>query len=129
VLHKRRYFKGRKIFGIDIRDIRWLNTDGNDMSEGEWSTNFIRCMGMLLNGELMTEVDERGEVIKDDILLLIVNSYWEPIYFTLPHEDVSNQWELLVDTSRENIANDYDEVLDVYEIQSRSLVLLRNVKY
>ena len=97
--HKRRYFKGRKIFGQEVRDIRWLNTDGNDMTEDELNTGFIRCLGMLLNGELMTEMDELGEVIKDDILLLIVNSYWEPLSFSLPHQDVTNEWELLIDTS------------------------------
>jgi len=126
VTHKRRYFKGRKIFGQDVRDIRWLNTDGNDMTEDELNTNFIRCMGMLLNGELMNEVDEKGEVIKDDILFLMVNSYWEPITFTLPHLDVTNEWEILIDTARDEQPNNED-VLDVYEIRERSLVLLKNV--
>ena len=127
VTHKRRYFKGRKIFGEEVRDIRWLNTDGNDMTEAELNTNFMRCMGMLLNGELMTEVDEKGEVIKDDILLLIVNSYWEPISFTLPHLDVTNEWEILIDTSRDQQSNNEEDILDVYEIQGRSTGLLKNV--
>ncbi len=127
VTHKRRYFKGRKIFGQEVRDIRWLNTDGNDMTEGELNTSFIRCLGMLLNGELMTEVDEVGEVIKDDILLLIVNSFWEPISFTLPHLDVTNEWEILIDTSRNKQPENEEDILDVYEIQGRSLVLLKNI--
>ena len=127
VTHKRRYFKGRKIFGKEIRDIRWLNTDGADMTEGEWNTSFIRCMGMLLNGKLITEVNEYGEPIKYDVLLLIVNSYWEPISFTLPYEDVGNEWELLVDTNTGEVNGGNKSVSYVYEIASRSLVLLKNI--
>ena len=126
VTHRRRFFKGREIFGDEIRDIRWLNPDGNDMDEPEFTASYIRCMGMLLNGELMNETDEYGNKIKDDILLVIVNSFWEPIRFTLPHEDVSNQWDLLIDTSNDSLQTDGHKVVDVYEIQGRSLVLLKN---
>jgi glycogen operon protein len=128
VTHRRRYFKNRRIQGEGIKDIRWLNTDGLDMSQEEWDTSFIRCMGMLLNGELMEEMDEYGNELMDDILLILVNSYWEPISFTLPHEDVSSEWEVLVDTDKENIKENEKIVESVYKIASRSLVLLRNVR-
>jgi isoamylase len=127
VTHKRRYFKGRKIFGKEIRDVRWLNTDGTDMTEEEWNTSFIRCMGMLLNGKLMKEVNEFGQPIKDDILLLIVNSFWESLSFTLPFEEVSNDWEILVDTSKDDAGENGRIINSFYEIESRSLVLLRNL--
>jgi len=126
VMHKRRYFKGRKIHGKEIRDIRWLNTDGTDMTDGEWNSSFIRCMGMLLNGKLITEVDEYGEPIKDDILLLIVNSFWEPVSFTLPHEEVDVEWEVMIDTSSKRVNKKQQNVQYVYEMDGRSLVLLRN---
>lgn len=129
VTHRRRYFKGREIFGKDVRDIRWLNTDGNDMDDSEFNASYIRCMGMLLNGELMNEIDEFGNKIKDDILLILVNSFWESIRFTLPHEDVSTEWEVLIDTSSDSIQNGDQTAEDVYEIQGRSLVLLKNKPY
>lgn len=128
VTHRRRYFKNRRIQGEGIKDIRWLNTDGLDMSQEEWDTSFIRCMGMLLNGELMEEMDEYGNNLQDDILLVLVNSYWEPISFTLPHEDVNPEWEILVDTEREEVPENEKNVESVYKIASRSLVLLRNVR-
>jgi glycogen operon protein len=127
VTHKRRYFKGRKIHGSEVRDIRWINTEGNDMGDDEWHTKFIRCMGMLLNGELMSEVNERGEIIKDDILLILVNSYWGPIPFTLPNNDLHAGWEVLVDTYHNGAAEQEQEVTAQYTIQARSLVLLRNL--
>lgn len=128
VTHRRRYFKNRKIVGEAIRDIRWLNTDGTDMTMEEWNTGFIRCMGMLLNGRLMVEVDNLGKELKQDVLLILVNSYWEPISFTLPFEGPNGRWEVLVDTDREEFDEDLKIVESVYEISSRSLVLLRHIE-
>ncbi|MBA7521807.1 Glycogen operon protein GlgX [subsurface metagenome] len=126
VTHKRRFFKGRSIRGKGVKDIRWLNTEGTDMTDEQWNVSFIRCMGMLLNGELINEVNESGVPIKDDILLLIVNSFWEKVGFTLPNSELMHNWEILIDTSQglqENM-----EVLDKLDIPPRSLILLRNLK-
>ncbi len=128
VMHRRRYFKNRKIQGEGIKDIRWLNTDGIDMSQEEWDTSFIRCMGMLLNGELMKEMDEFGNELQKDILLILVNSYWEPISFTLPHEDLDVNWEVLLDTSQEEQPDHPERIRNVYRIGGRSMVLLKNIK-
>jgi isoamylase len=128
VTHRRRYFKNRQIQGEGVKDIRWLNTDGIDMNREEWETSFIRCMGMLLNGELMQEMDEYGNNLRADILLILVNSYWEPISFTLPYEVVGSQWKVLVDTDRADRAEQEEVVENVYQIQGRSLVLLKNLK-
>ncbi len=128
VTHRRRYFKNRQIQGEGIKDIRWLNTDGIDMNREEWETSFIRCMGMLLNGELMQEMDEYGNNLKADILLILVNSYWEPISFTLPHEVLGSRWKVLVDTDHEERAEKEEVVENVYKIHARSFVLLKNLK-
>ncbi len=128
ILHPRRYFKNRRIQGEGIFDIRWLNTDGIDMSQEEWDTSFIRVMGMLLNGELMREIDEFGKNLREEILLILVNSYWEPITFTLPHEGLSPDWEVLVDTDLQYTDKQQFPVQSVYELEARSLVVLKNVR-
>jgi len=128
VTHKRRFFKGRRIRGVGVKDIRWLNTDGSDMTDNQWNTNFIRCMGMLLNGELMNEVSEKGELIQDDILLLIVNSFWEPIGFKLPNTTLGHLWQVLVDTSLKKIPIKHKQISTSLAVPPRSLILLRNVK-
>lgn len=127
VMHRRRYFKGRKIYGKEVRDIRWLNTDGTDMTEEEWNTSFIRCMGMLLNGKFIYEVNKYGEPIRHDTLLIIVNSFWESISFTFPFEDVSNEWSVLIDTSTGEVDENGRIISDVYKMAPRSLVLLKNL--
>lgn len=127
VLHKRRFFKGRRIRGTGVHDIRWLNTDGTDMTDKQWQASFIRCMGMLLNGELINEVDENGRQIEDDILLLVVNSYWEDIRFTLPNTDYGSRWEKLVDTSMPEIPAQPEVITGQFDIPARGLILLKNI--
>ena len=128
VTHKRRFFKGRRIRGAGVMDIRWVNTDGTDMTDEQWDTDFIRCMGMLLNGELINEVDQKGEPIKDDILLLVVNSYWEPIGFTLPNTTLGHTWEILIDTSNEKLTRKNGTLSRIFNMPPRSLMLLKNVR-
>jgi glycogen operon protein len=128
VAHKRRFFKGRRIRGAGVKDIRWLNTDGTDMTDIQWNTNFIRCMGMLLNGELINEENEKGEPIKDDILMLVVNSYWEPIRFKLPNTTLGRSWEVLADTGLTKISVKSRHLSKTFKIPPRSLILLRNIK-
>ncbi len=125
VTHKRRFFKGRRIRGAGVEDIRWLNTDGTDMTDAQWNTDFIRCMGMLLNGQMMNEVDENGLKRTDEILLLIVNSFWEPIGYTLPLTDRDAQWEVLVDTSQNKIPERPEIRQYLFNMAPRSLLLLR----
>ncbi len=126
VTHKRRFFKGRRIRGTGVKDIRWLNNDGTDMTDIQWNTDFIRCMGMLLNGELINEVNEEGIPIKDDILLMIVNSFWEKVDFVLPNTTLGHDWEMLIDTSKENSHNEQPIITGTIAIPPRSLILLRN---
>ena len=55
---------------------------------------------MRLAGDVINEVDERGEPIIGDTLLLLINAHWEEIPFTLPETRVEHVWETLVDTAR-----------------------------
>lgn len=129
VLHRRRYFKGRAIRGSGVKDILWLNTDTTEMTDDQWEKHYLRSMGMLLNGELMDEIDKRGNRIRDDILLMVVNSYWESLPFNLPYHEEGWEWEILVDTTQPTILEDGERIDDSYiEVDSRSLVLLRKIK-
>jgi glycogen operon protein len=128
ILHPRRYFKNRKIQGEGVFDIRWINTEGADMSQEEWDTSFIRVMGMMLNGELMKEKDEFGNDLNQEILLIMVNSYWESIPFTLPKDGLGEEWEVLEDTSWEENPEAPVHVKDAFDLEARSLMLLRNIR-
>jgi len=84
---------------------------------------------MLLNGKVMDEVDERGRPIKDDVLLILVNSYWEPIKYALPDGAKKLKWELVLDTSNPK-ESFHDKSLEQNSLtlNSRSLVMLRQIE-
>jgi len=125
VLQRRRFFLGRRVHGADIRDIVWLRPDGGEMGEREWSASFVRCLGMLLNGEAMTEWSEEGELLQDTILLLLVNGHQDPVPFRLPTVPDLEEWQLLVDTTFavEPAARTLTAGSE-YPLAGRSLVLL-----
>ncbi len=125
VLHRRKFFHGRPIKGTGVSDIRWIRPDGADMTEDEWNTAHVRCLGMLLNGQVMDEYDERGRRIKDDILLLLINGYWEPITFKLPGSKGDSEWEIMVDTHEPNPKKTkLYSCTQNFKLEARSLVLM-----
>ncbi len=126
IFSRRKFFHGRDIHGRGIIDIRWLSPSGEDMTEEEWDHSYVRCMGMLLNGEAMYEYDQKGRRIKDDIYLLIVNSYWEEVPFYLPDKEKNLRWELVIDTFEGGFVDGVAE--ECYTIPPRTLVLFRQIK-
>jgi isoamylase len=129
VLHRRHFFQGRPIHGMDIQDIVWYQPDGSEMTDEQWRSGSVRALGMLLNGTGMTELNERGEELTDDVLLLLINGHDETQEFTLPGSKDGPRWEVLLDT---NLPGTEDERTakpgEVFELQPRTLVLLRQPK-
>jgi isoamylase len=122
VLRRRRFFHGRRVHGLDVRDIVWLKPDGGEMGERDWFAHYVRSLGMLLNGQVMHEWSELGELVFDDPLLVLLNAYWEPLPFVLPRLGQAS-WRLLVDTARPELPEQV--VVDGrYEVTARSLVVL-----
>ncbi len=101
VFRRPKFFRGRKIRGRDFKDVMWFNPGGLEMTEEEWSTHFVRTLGLLLCGEALDVCDEKGESVLDDTFLLLFNAHHEPLPFVLPGgKDVL--WELLLDTQLES---------------------------
>ena len=127
IFRRPKFFQGRKIRGSDIKDIMWFTPRGREMTDEEWHFSYVRCLAMLLSGDTMDVRDARGEPIRDDTFILMLNAHYEPVKFVLPgREDV--QWELIMDTRLDSgfsestcILNSGEDV----ELIDRSLCLLR----
>jgi isoamylase len=126
VLRRRKFFQGRRIRGTDIKDIMWLRSDGQEMSDEDWETSWIRCIGVLLAGEIRDEVDEKGDLIKDDTLLVILNSYHEAVHFAFPECVGDVKWEVIIDTSNSDLAEGERQAdcENPLEVAGRSVILL-----
>jgi isoamylase len=127
LLHRRKFFIGKKVLGSDLHDIMWLQPDGAEMDMEDWHNGHTRCIGMFLNGEAMTELDEDGNQIQSDILLVLLNAWWGGLDFRLP--ELSPQfdyWEVLADTFYPDLPpNIYAPEGRSYHLEPRSLVLLQ----
>ncbi len=126
VFRRRTFFQGRKIKGAGIKDIVWLKPDGKEMTDQEWDQDFARCLGVILSGEALDEVDERGERLRDDNFLLLMNAHHEEIPFVLSSLPSEAGWLVMLDTSCQTSrdASTFYRGGDSYPLQARSLALL-----
>ena len=129
VFRRPKFFQGRKIRGQDVKDIMWFHTDGTEMSDEQWQSSFVRCLGMLLSGKTIDVRDEHGEPIVDDTFLLLFNAHHEPVPFTLPGGGADGaRWGLVIDTTEETGLIQPNRVLaagEVLTMTDRSFCLLR----
>lgn len=126
VLKRRNFFQGRRIRGAGVKDIAWLKPDGGEITDLEWNSGAMRSLGVRLNGESMDEVDEHGEQIVGETLLLLLNNQPGSVPFQLPRHKTSERWVTILDT-----AVDVDDVPetprssdDVYSVQGRSMAIV-----
>src|SRR6185295_5176216 len=97
-LRRRQYFQGRSIRGGGVKDVAWLAPDGREMDDDAWNADFVKCLGMLLAGNAIDEVDERGETIVGNTLLVLLNAHGAAVPFTLPGLEGQRRWVRVVDT-------------------------------
>jgi glycogen operon protein len=124
-LRRRRYFQGRDIRGGAVKDVAWLAPDGREMTDEAWNSDFVRSIGMLLNGGAIEEVNERGEPIIGDSLLALLNAHSDKVAFTLPPLDQNHQWRLVVDTFEPHAADRSFRPGGRYALQGRSVAVFR----
>jgi glycogen operon protein len=128
VLKRRKFFHGRQIRGTEVKDVTWYEPSGKEMPDGAWDAGFVRCLGVRWAGDVIAEVDERGEKIVGDSLLILLNAHHEPITFTLPAAGRSKQWERMIDTADPKGEERFLNSGDQYPLQARSLTLWRMLR-
>ena len=99
VLRRRKYFQGRQIRGSDVKDVTWLRPDGEPMTDDEWGAGWNRTIAVMLAGDALAEVNEQGELLVDDTLLLLFNAHTAPVEFRLPAAEDGTPWDVVIDTS------------------------------
>ena len=85
---------------VDINRQRERLFGRSDCSSNE--SGFVRCLGILLAGEMADEVNDDGERIKGDTLLILFNAYHENLPFVLPKLETSDWWERILNTTAPN---------------------------
>jgi len=125
VFHRRNFFQGRPIKGAGVKDILWLTPSGLEMTDDEWKQSHAQTLGVLLSGEALDERGDRGEAIKDNNFLLLLNANHEAKPFTLPTIAQDAHWRALVDTTwNDHTRRSMHDSGQPYPLQGRSLALL-----
>lgn len=122
-----RFFDGRPVRreeGSPIPDIVWLRPDGTAMQPEDWDSGFGRAVGVFLNGAGIRERDRRGEDISDDHFFVLFNAGDDDVEFTVPSDDYSDSWEVLVDTSGELVGGEPLTGGNPLNVRAKSLVVL-----
>ena len=126
VLHRRRFFQGRAIRGSNVKDICWFGPAGEEMDDQAWHSAG-HAIGVRLAGDVIEDVDENGQRIAGDTLLVLLNASHVDVEFTLPPAAGAQRWQLEFDTFPRQEKERYAGG-DIYPLHHRSLVALRLIK-
>ena len=125
MLARRKFYQGRKIRGAGVKDIAWFEPSGKEMDDEAWNAHFVRCLGVVLNGEAMEETDEEGNRLVGDTLFLLFNAHHEAISFVLPAPKSNERWERLVDTAEAQWNRPHNLRDHTYRLRGRSVAVFR----
>jgi glycogen operon protein len=78
-----------------------------------------------LAGDRMEEVDERGERIVGETLLLLLNADPEAVTFRLPDAQEGQEWERLLDTDAGHDSGRPRRPAQAYELVGHGLAVFR----
>ena len=95
------------------------------MNDAAWNAGFVKCLGLRLNGEMIGEIDSKGEPRHGNTLLILLNAHHESIRFKLPTPVPDAQWEPLLDTAQFPGKLSDTKGDTEYEVLARSVAVVR----
>ena len=82
---------------LDVKDVKWIDANGSEMTPETWDNELTRCFGMLLDGRAQaTGIKRRGG---DVTLLIVLNAHHDVVEFSLPRCCDLRGWKRLIDTN------------------------------
>jgi hypothetical protein len=102
------------------------------MDGADWADPDTRAIAIYLDGSDDPDLAEDGTLLADDDFLVLVNSWWEPLGFTLPATRPRAQWHIEIDThdpaapSGTATAAAYGDGDGSITVGPRSVVVLKN---
>jgi len=124
ILRRTRWLTGEYSEELEVKDVAWINANGEEMREAHWDDGHVRCFGMLLDGRAQeTGIRRRGELAT---LLIIFNAWQDLVRFKLPAATGGSGWTLRADTNFPDSTEEPEfPVGHVYEVTARSLLLFQ----
>src|SRR5262249_43679294 len=99
----------------------------HEMDDAAWNAPFVRSLGMLLSGGAIAEVNERGEPILGDTLLVLLNGHSDEVMFTLPPYEDDQLWHRVFDTFEPHARETTLAPGHQYGLQGRAVAVFKAV--
>ncbi|MGA7920757.1 MAG: glycogen debranching protein GlgX [Candidatus Acidiferrales bacterium] len=122
ILRRNRFLTAECNQEIGVKDVTWLNANGEEMKDGDWKDPSRRAIGMLMDGRAQVSGIKRPA--SDATVLLFLNSDHEPVVLTLPKFHDGDRWLGLIDTNDPDRSDtSYMKTGDKYTVAPRSFLL------
>ena len=119
VFRRRQFLEGTPAPGSSRDDVDWYRPDGIPMTAQDWNESYARAVAMALSGATGDDTPP------DDPFMLLLNSWWEPLEFTLPDPLHDLGWCVEIDTEHPEAAGRKVDASAPVTLTGRSLMLLR----
>jgi glycogen operon protein len=125
VLRRRTFLHGQRVRPSGEKDVTWLSPAGREMTEAEWSAAQVKCLGAILAGGDIGEIDDQGQPVIGETLVYLLNADEADVPFPLPAGDHARTWLCLLDTADARRQGKTFRVGNRYRLGGRSLAVLR----
>jgi isoamylase len=93
------------------------------MTDEAWNASTVRSLGVLMVGDALDEIDERGRPVRGDTLLILLNAHTEETPFTVPSIGPRTAWLRVIDTVAARVEECRYPGGTTYPLQGRTLAL------
>ncbi len=126
VLRRTRFLSGEVNEELGVKDVAWINPNGQEMHEANWADPTAKCFGMMIDGRArVSGLRKRGE---DESLLVIINGWEDLVEFTMPDTVGGESWQRLIDTNAPESEEESFDIGATYQVTGRSVLLFRLVQ-
>ena len=118
----------RFLAGAEAAELQWFTPEGTPMNSGDWADPNALAIGIYLDGSDDPDRASDGTLLVDDDFLVLVNSWWEPLHFVLPHTRPGAHWHAEIDSydpAAPAEATKY-RAGDQVTVRARAIVVLRS---
>ena len=127
VLKEGQFFHGHFINGDNYKDLAWYMSNGKEFTHEDWQIYELNAFALITAHEDQAKTKESKRIILDNTLMILLNATSKTVEFTIPPNNISTNWEVLVDTSSNNFNKEILQftIGDKYKMVDKSLALLK----
>ena len=63
-LRRRKFFQDTEVYHPSSKNIAWYRDDGQEMTQEQWNTGWMRSLAVMFNGTTLDDADEMGEPLQ-----------------------------------------------------------------